>query len=162
VGAGLTDINYLTTDEAARRLGVTRERVAYWIQSGKLPIAARSNVGFLLAIDTVDRIGPALAAGAPAPCWATRRGRKRKSAEASPDPVPLPCGCVPGRSFCRHGAILSAGVQLAEGFAAECDTPTYRGLARLAREALAEHLHSPAINSDAAAEAKSEPDREAA
>jgi excisionase family DNA binding protein len=155
-------LQYLTTDEAARRLGVTRERVAYWIQSGKLPIAARTGVGFLLSVDTVDRIGPALAAGAPAPSWANRRGRKHKAAEASPDPVPLPCGCVPGRTFCRHGAILSAAVQLAEGFAAECDTPTYRGLARLAREALAEHLCPPAIDPDPASGSEAEPEREAA
>lgn len=155
-------IQYLTTDEASQRLGVTRERIGFWIQSGKLPIAARSGVGFLLSVETVDRIGPALAAGAPPIPWRNGRGRRRRAAEAQPDPVPLPCGCVPGRTFCRHGAILSAAVQLAEGFAAECDTPTYRGLARLAREALAEHLRPPATDPDRASGVEAEPGRVAA
>lgn len=135
-------LHYLTVTEAANRLGVSRERVGFWVQSGKLPIAARSNVGFLLDARIVDRIGPALAAGAPAFPWSKGRGRRKAGGEPRLDPVPepLPCGCVPGRTFCRHGAILSAAVQLAEGFAAECDTPTYRGLARLARAAYEEHL----------------------
>jgi excisionase family DNA binding protein len=132
-------LSYLTTDEAAKRLGVSRERVGFWIKSGKLPVAARSNIGFLLSAETVDRLGPELAAGAPAFPWSKGRGSRRKKA-ADPAPVALPCGCVTGRSFCRHGAILSAAVQLAEGFAIECDTPTYRHLARLTREALDEHL----------------------
>jgi len=150
-------VHYLTTDEAANRLGVTRERVAFWIQSGKLPIAARSGVGFLLSVDTVDKLGPALAASTPPLPW-VRRGRKPK-----PAPVPLPCGCVPGtRLFCRHGAILSAAVDLADGFAAECDSPAYRGLARLAGDALAEHLRPPTIDPDPAPVMKSEPERAAA
>jgi hypothetical protein len=126
---------FLTMSQAARRLGVSPARVAICVQSGQMPIA-------LLSGEDVDRLGPALAAAAPAFTWGPPPGSRKKP---RPDPAPMPpalaCGCIPGHGFCHDGAALSAAFRLADYLARSMPRrDELRRIADIARQELKRHL----------------------
>jgi hypothetical protein len=69
----------------------------------------------LLSGEDVDRLGPALAAEAPAFSWGPPPGsRKKPRPHPALMPPTLACGCIPGHAFCRDGAALSSACRIAD------------------------------------------------
>lgn len=130
---------YLTMSQTARRLGVSTARVAIWVQSGQMPVA-------LLSGEDVDRLGPALAAEAPAFPWGPPPGsRKKPRPDPAPMPAALPCTCIPGHAFCRDGAALWAASCLADYLARSMPRrDELRRIADIAGQQLERHLAPPA------------------
>jgi hypothetical protein len=133
---------YITVSDAAELLGVTRERIMFWIREGFLkPVGQTESGAFLLRRRAVIEDGEPLAN-----LWPHRvKPKPRTSRKPAPlAPKLLLCGCCPARApagLCRIGVSLLAALQLAEGFAAEFSIdPLYRRIVDMTREALTKHL----------------------
>jgi hypothetical protein len=148
----------MTTALAARRLGVTHERLLGWIARKLLPIAGEDEEGRVLLREHVvaDR-GEALAAEAPE---LLRSPRLRQLWADPTRPRVLPCGCafssdpdpdVEPLIQCVDARALEATARLADAMAAvaPCDA-FFRRLAEVTRAALARH------HADMAAEASND------
>jgi hypothetical protein len=138
----------MTTALAARRLGVTHERLLCWVAQKLLPIAGEDEEGrVLLREHLVAERGEALAAEAPE---RLRSPRLRQMWADPMRPRVLRCGC----SFaadpapdaeplirCVDARALDATARLAAAFAAAAPADLFfHRLAQVTRAALARHL----------------------
>lgn len=151
----------MTTALAARRLGVSHERLLDWVARKLLPIVGEDEEGrVLLREPVIMERGEALAAETPE---RLRSPRLRKLWTASAPARVLPCGCAFAWDVtvnneplirCADARGLEATVRLAEAFQAVAPSdPFFRQLAEVTRNALARHLEvQPASYSSGAAD----------
>jgi hypothetical protein len=138
----------ITTSLAARRLGVSHERLLGWVARKLLPIAGEDEEGcVLLREHVVAERGEVLAAEAPE---RLRSPRLRRLWADPTRPRVLPCGCGFSADAepdaeplirCADARALDTTARLAEAFAAAApDDPFFRRLTEVARAALVRHL----------------------
>jgi hypothetical protein len=138
----------MTTALAARRLGVTHERLLGWVARKLLPIAGEDEEGRVLLREhlVADR-GEALAAEAPE---RLRSPRLRQLCADPTRPRVLPCGCLFAADAepdaeplirCVDARALDATARLAGAFAAAGPADLFfHRLAEVTRTALARHF----------------------
>ncbi len=142
----------MTTALAARRLGVTHERLLDWVARKLLPIAGEDEEGrVLLREHVVSERGQALAARVPEQL---RSPRLRQLLAADARARVLRCGCAYAADAtpnseplirCADAHALEATARLAEAFlVAAPDEQFFYRLAKVTRDALACHLAGPA------------------
>ena len=138
----------ITTALAARRLGVTHERLLGWVARKLLPIAGEDEEGrVLLREHLVAERGEALAAEAPE---RLRSPRLRQTWADPTRPRVLPCGCLFAADAesnaeplirCVDARALDATARLAGALAAVAPADFFfHRLAEVTRAALARHL----------------------